>query len=193
MDLMKLLETRRTYRRFDQSREIPQEVIEKMMAAQRLASCSVNSQRLRYIVVKTPELVEKVFPNTKWAARLPKEQGTPKEGERPTLFVLVVYEKDKKHKWIDTDAGLAMSNITLAAWSEGVGSCILDSVDRPEVMKVLNLDDNLEIQSVIAFGYPVHESHIVEPKSKDELGYYLDENRDYCVPKLDVDDVVTYL
>ncbi|MBQ5754561.1 MAG: nitroreductase family protein [Oscillospiraceae bacterium] len=55
MELMELLKTRRTYRRFDQTRPVPDEVIEKIMLSQQYASSSGNSQSLRYIVVKDPQ------------------------------------------------------------------------------------------------------------------------------------------
>lgn len=193
MDLMTLLETRRTYRRFDQYREISPEIIDEILTAQRFASSACNEQKLRYLVVKSPELVEKIFPLTKWAALLPPEIGTPKDGEHPALFILVLYDRRKKTKWIDTDAGLAISNMTLVAWNRGVGSCIMDNIDRKGLRDVLHLDENMEIHSLIAFGYPTHQSKIVDPEDSKKLGYYLDSNRDYCVPKLPLKDIVTFL
>ena len=56
MDLMELLKTRRSFRRFDQSRPVPDSVIQKIARAQQYASCSGNSQSLRYIMVSDPAL-----------------------------------------------------------------------------------------------------------------------------------------
>ena len=189
MDLMTLLETRRTYRRFDQYKKISSEIIDEILTAQRFASSACNQQKLRYLVVKSPGLVEKVFSLTRWAALLPPEIGTPKDGEHPSLFILVLYDRRKKNKWIDTDAGLAISNMTLAAWNHGVGSCIMDNINRKGLHELLNLDDVIEIHSAVAFGYPLHVSNVVSPKSKDDLNYYLDDSNNYCVPKLSVKDV----
>ncbi len=33
-------------------------------------------------------------------------------------------------QYCDTDAGLAISNMTLAAWNHGVGSCIIGACDK---------------------------------------------------------------
>ena len=52
--LMELLKTRRTYRRFRQ-REIPQETVEEILEAARLASSAANRQPLSYIVMREPE------------------------------------------------------------------------------------------------------------------------------------------
>ena len=51
MDLMKLLEGRRTYRRFKQ-REISPEIVEEILVAARLASSAANKQPLSYVVPK---------------------------------------------------------------------------------------------------------------------------------------------
>lgn len=193
MNLMELLETRRTYRRFDQNKKISSEIIDEILTAQRFASSACNQQKLRYLVIKTPELVEKVFPLTKWAALLPPELGTPKDGEHPSLFILVLYDRSNKSKWIDTDAGLAISNMTLAAWNHGVGSCIMDNIDRKGLHELLEIDDMTEIHSAVAFGYPEHCSNVVPPKSNDDLNYYLNDRKDYCVPKLSVEDVAKIL
>lgn len=197
MDIMEMLKTRRTYRRFQQERPVPANALADILLAQRYASSAANAQQLHYLVVQTPEVVEQLFPLTKWAAKLPRELGTPKEGEHPTLYILVLYEKDKKNKGTDTDAGLAISNMTLAAWSHGVGSCIMDNILREEIQTLLHIDAKYAIHSAVAFGYPTHQSYIVEidPEAETDakrLAYYLDEQSDYCVPKRAVADVVEY-
>ena len=154
-------------------KEISQDIIDDILTAQRCASSAGNLQPLTYVVAKTPEVVEQIFPLVNWAARLPKELGTPKDGEHPTLFIAVLYEKDKKTGWTDTDAGLAISNMTFAAWSHGVGSCVMGSIDREKIRKVLDIEDRFAIHSVIAFGYPAHQSKIVDLVD-GEISYSLD-------------------
>jgi nitroreductase len=189
MDVMELLKTRRTYRRFAQ-KEVPQDVVEDVLEAARIANCGANRQSLRYVVVQEPENVAKVFGLTKWAAALPNGIGTPKEGERPTLFVVVLQDTSVPgHS--DTDAGIALANMTTAAWAKGVGSCIIGIVNRPELAKLLGLKENLAIHTVVAFGYPTHKSILVDVKDGNR-NYYLDENNDYCVPKYAKEDIVTY-
>ena len=93
--LMELLRTRRTYRRFEQ-KEIPEEVLTDILTAARLASSAANRQPLSYIVIKEPEAVADVFAHTKWAGALPPEVGQPKEKERPVLFIAVIENLDIK-------------------------------------------------------------------------------------------------
>lgn len=61
MELMELLKTRRTYRRFAQ-KEISQEIVGEILEAARLASSAANKQPLSYIVVNKPEDVKRYFP-----------------------------------------------------------------------------------------------------------------------------------
>lgn len=189
--LMELLKTRRTYRRFRQ-REIPQETVEEILEAARLASSAANRQPLSYIVIREPEKTAQVFGFTRWAGALPPELGQPKEGERPVLFIAVVENLDINRD-CDTDAGLAIGNMTLAAWNRGVGSCMIGACDKAALSELLGLGENQKLHTVVAFGYPSHESHVVDMESPEEFKYYLDENRDYVVPKRKLSDVVRYL
>lgn len=193
MELMELLKTRRTYRKFDQNRPVSQSIIDDILLAARISSSACNLQPLRYLVIKSPQKTEQLFPLTRWAALLPKELGQPKEGEHPVLFILVVYDSRHKTKWIDTDAGLAISNMTLAAWNHGVGSCIMDNIDRAEIKKICGIPQETEIHSAVAFGYPLHQSRIVSIKEDGNTHYFLDEENNYCVPKRDLRQMVTYI
>ncbi len=188
MEIMKLMEWCRTYRRFDQAKPVPENVLENIMEAARLANSASNRQQLRFLVVKSPEMVEKLFTFTHWAAILPKELGQPKDGEHPVLFIVPTYEASEKAKWTDVDIGIAETRMTIAAAAEGVGSCILANIERDPIRDVLGLPASTEIATIVAFGYPTHESHIVSMKDGD-VKYYLDEKKDYCVPKRSREDL----
>ena len=192
MELMESLETRRSIRKFQEGRAVPKEVVDKILAAGRVASSAANLQPLKYVVVRSPALVAQVFPLLRWAARLPAEQGVPKEGERPVLYVATLIDRSVKSPFADTDAGLALSNMTLAAWDEGVGSCILGSIDRAGLKELLGIGEGLDIHSVTAYGYPAISSRVVEPQDGD-IGYYLDDAGNYCVPKRPLSETVRYL
>lgn len=189
-NLMDLLRTRRTYRRFEQ-KEISQEILGEILTAARLASSAANRQPLRYIVIQEPEKVAKVFSYTKWAGALPPQLGQPKEGERPVLFIAVIENQDINSA-CDTDAGLAISNMTLAAWNRGVGSCMIGACNKPALSAMFGLTEKQVLHTVVAFGYPSHASHIVDMEDPEQFKYYLDEKKDYVVPKRKLEDIVTY-
>ena len=120
MNAMELLTTRRTYRRFEQ-KAVPQDVVDDIVQAVRLSSCGANRQAVRLVLVQSPEMVAKVQPLVKWAAYLPPEQGTPKADELPTLYVAVVQDTAIPGD-LNTDTGIALANMTLAAWDKGVAA-----------------------------------------------------------------------
>lgn len=189
MDIMELIKTRRTYRRFEQ-KAVPQDVLDDILESARIANCGANRQALSYIVINKPEDVKKVNGLVHWAAFLPKEDGTPKEDEIPTLFVAVIQDLSVPGS-SDTDAGIAIANMTTAAWAKGVGSCIMGAIERPQLAELFGLKEATKVHTMIAFGYPSHKSFIV-PVKDGNLKYFLDENRNYCVPKKSLDEVVRY-
>ncbi len=191
MELMKLLETRRTYRRFDQSRPVPEEAAADMKEALRLSSSGGNRQPLRFVFARDPETVEAIFPHTRFAALLPKELGTPKEGEHPVMYTAVIYHGEKHPKAPDTDAGLALSNLTLAAWAHGIGSCIMANIDREDIAALLKIPSPWKIHTVVALGYPTHTAAVTDPGEDGSLDYYLDQEKNYLVPKLPVSRLVS--
>ena len=187
MSVMDTLVSRRTYRRFAQ-KAVPQDVVDDIVEAVRLSSCGANRQAVRLVVVNKPEAVAKVQPLVKWAAYLPPEQGTPKADELPTLYVAVVQDTSIPGD-LATDTGIALANMTLAAWDKGVGSCIMGAIDRPALTRLLALPDGVRLCYMVALGYPAHKSCVVTMQDSS-VKYYLDENRDYCVPKRSMAEVL---
>lgn len=187
MDMLEFLRTRRTYRRFEQ-RPVAPEILTEAVDAARIASCGANRQTVRYIVVQSADAVAAVQPLVHWAAYLPPEQGCPAPDETPVLFIAVCQDESLPGA-NDTDAGLALGSMTAAAWAHGVGSCIMGAIDRPAIQSLLGLGDCLRLHSVVAFGYPTHTSRVV-PMEDGSVKYFLDEDRNYCVPKRPMEEVL---
>lgn len=185
-DMMEFLRTRRTYRRFAQ-RPVDPAIVREILEAARIASCGANRQTLRYAVIQSPEAVARMQPLVHWAAYLPPEQGTPGPDQTPVLFIAVCQDESLPG-CSDTDEGLALGSMTAAAWAHGVGSCIMRAIDRPAISELIGLREPLKLRTVVAFGYPLHKSRIVE--MKDDVKYYLDEEGNYCVPKRRMEDIL---
>lgn len=185
--MMEFLRTRRTYRRFEQ-RPVAPELLTEAVEAARIASCGNNRQTLKYMIVQSPAMVAAAQPLVHWAASLPPEQGCPKPGEQPVAFIAVLQD-ERLPGGSDTDAGLAMGSMTAAAWAHGVGSCLMGSIDRPALTQLLGLPEGVKLRYMVAFGYPSHQSHLVTAVDGN-VKYYLDDARDYCVPKRPLEEVL---
>ncbi|MBM7550619.1 nitroreductase family protein [Peptoniphilus gorbachii] len=190
MNLQNLLEWRRSYRKFDESRLISKNDIDEILNSIKFASCANNRQYLRFISVENKDKVLEIFDNTKWAASLPNNIGRPKEGERPVYFIAILSDEAKKLRFNGLDEGLVISNLTLTAAEKGIGSCIIGSVNDKKMREILNYKDNYSCEVVIAFGYPKVKSTIKEIDLEEDQSYYLDEDGNYLVPKYKKDDIV---
>lgn len=191
MNAMELLTTRRTYRRFAQ-KAVPQDVVTDIVEAVRLSSCGANRQAVRLVMVQSPAMVAKVQPLVRWAAYLPPEQGTPKADELPTLYAAVLQDTSIPGD-LATDTGIALANMTLAAWDKGVGSCIMGAINKPALTELLGIQAPQQLAFMVAFGYPTHKAHIVPMTGQTGVKYYLDDARDYCVPKRSAEEIARSL
>lgn len=190
MNLENLLEWRRSYRKFDESRLISKNDIDEILNSIKFASCANNRQYLRFISVENKDNVLEIFDNTKWAASLPNNIGRPKEGERPVYFIAILSDEAKKLRFNGIDEGLVISNLTLTAAEKGIGSCIIGSVNDKKMREILNYEDNYSCEVVIAFGYPKVKSTIKEINLEEDQSYYLDDDGNYLVPKYKINDIV---
>ena len=59
--------------------------------------------------------------------------------------------------------------------------------------ELLGIEEPQKLAFMVAFGYPTHKAHIVPLTAETGVKYYLDENRDYCVPKRSKEESAKYL
>lgn len=184
MNVMEAIMNRRTIRKFSQE-ELPEEILCSLVDAARMAAHGGNIQPLKYAIVSGKVLREKVFETTKWAACIP--DGTPREGERPVAYI-IVYGDERIKKECMVDAGAAVTNIMLAAWELGIGSCWIGSLNRPVLRELLQSPEELKLLYAVALGYPAQKSRAVEYRGS--FNYYLDDTQTVNVPKLSLSDVL---
>ncbi|MGI6722110.1 MAG: nitroreductase family protein [Anaerovoracaceae bacterium] len=191
MDIKKLYRGCRSYRRFAQE-PVSSDDLMQIMENARIASCSRNSQTVRYVVVTSSDIVDRMQPLVHWAASLPQELGTPKKGEQPTAFITVSCQgKPSAMNYIDM--GIAVNTIATSAWARGIGSCIMGAIDTAAIRDLLQIPDDQELKLVIALGKPSHRSTIVEIPEDGSKTYYLDEERNYYVPKLSMEEIARFI
>ena len=191
MNMPELYEGCRTYRRFKQE-AVPKDVLKEIVETARVRSSAMNGQVLRYLVAASPATVKRIQPCLGWAAKLPKGIGTPKEGEQPTAFILIL-KPENVHRYTDIDIGIVLDTMSITAWSHGIGSCMLGNINREKLAEAIDVPAGYEVKMILALGYPDHKSTIVPVKEDGNLSYFVDENRDYYVPKLSSQDVIYFI
>ncbi|MEO0271851.1 MAG: nitroreductase family protein [candidate division WOR-3 bacterium] len=186
--LYDLIVKNRSYRRFYENYRIEPKVLLDLVNLARLSPSSMNLQPLRYIIVHTPEKCNMIFENVTWAAYL-KNWGGPKEGERPSAYIIVLAEKDLSRNYL-IDAGLASMAILLGAVEKGLGGCIMGSLNRENTRKLFNIPEKYEIIYAIAIGKPKETVVIDEMGADGDIRYWRDEMDVHHVPKRSLKDIV---
>ncbi len=186
MNVYELILKRRTIRRFKPDL-IPDELMNKLVNAGRLAPSGANLQPLEFIIVTRSDLVSSVFTTLKWAGYI-APAGNPPEGKQPMAYVIVLINTEIRSQGGEVDAAAAIENMILTALENNVGSCWLGSINRERLREIFNISDKYQIDSVLALGCP-DESPMVE-EYKDSIKYWKDEQGVLHVPKRKLSDIV---
>ena len=173
-DFLQLVLSRQSDRAYDKERSVEAEKLGRILEAGRLAPSACNAQPWKFVVITDRELALKVG---KAAAGL----GMNKFAKDAPVHILIVEEsanitsllggkvKDKHFPLIDI--GIAAAHITLAAESEGLGSCILGWFDEKEIKRLTGIPASKRLLLDIAIGYPVKEKRkkMRKPQEKGSI------------------------
>jgi nitroreductase len=125
-----------------QEKDVPPDVVQRIIEAGRLTGSAMNAQPWRFIVVDDRETLR----------RLGAIARTGPYVAHAPLAVVVVIERTK---FSLSDASRAIQSMILTAWSEGVGSNWVGFFDLEGIKPLLGVPDDLDVLAVIPFGYPV--------------------------------------
>ena len=139
MKVKDLIAKNRTYRRFDESVRIEYETLEQLVNLARLSASGSNKQPLKYLLYNTPEDCARVFPFSAWAGYL-KDWSGPDPGERPSAYIIILGDTSISESF-GVDHGIAAQSIMLGASDEGLGGCIIGSINRNDLRKELVIPD----------------------------------------------------
>lgn len=174
-DFLQLVASRQSDRAYDMSRSVEPEKLERILEAARLSPSACNAQPWRFVVITDPELSVKVGKATaglgmnKFAKDAPVHILVVEESMNITSF-LGAKIKDKYFPLIDI--GIAAAHITLAAESEGLGSCILGWFDEKEIKKLTGIPANKRLLLDITIGYPEKPKRKKSRKAKEKVVSY---------------------
>lgn len=179
IDILKKIRSHRSFTK----KKISMEELEKMLEATRYAASTKNSQKLRYVLINSNELCEKIFPMVKFAGAI---SWNPTIEEAPTAYILICSENpltDISEKNLYFDMGIASQNILLIANELGYGGCIIGSYNKPKIEKLIELPKNYISHMLISLGESKDTVSIIEAIDNN-LIYSRDSNNHHFVPKL---------
>jgi nitroreductase len=164
MNFHDLVIDRCSIRSFAKDRPIPEDVLLRILEAGRLAPSGKNLQPWNFIVISSPEMLEKIYPCY------------PRDWVQSAPYLLVVKGK-RSGAWhrakdgytsLETDLAIAMDHMILAAAYEGVGSCWIAAFDRDILYSALGLTDDEEIFAFTPLGYPATDA-VTVPKTRKSI------------------------
>lgn len=174
MEFSKLLEERRSIRKFDPEKKVTADQIKEIINAAIQAPSWKNSQTTRYYAVVTPEKIEAFS-----AACLPEFNQKSAAG---AALVVTTFVKDRSgfdqegnpnnevgNGWGYYDLGLQNENFVLKAKELGLDTLIMGIRDGEAIRNFLDVPENEQIVSVIAVGYGAKDVQMPKRKSVSEI------------------------
>ena len=150
MDVLEAIRMRRSVRAFS-SRPIPSAVLGRMRQALRSAPSACNYQPWRFILVSDPGLRSGI-------ARASQEQLF--IADAPVIVVgcglhgQAYKTMGGSGNSVDIDVAIALDHLTLAAVSEGLGTCWIGAFDEPQIKRLLRIPPKAKVVAMMPVGYP---------------------------------------
>lgn len=166
MEVFEAIKKRRSIRKFDPSKEVTDEQIEKLLEAARWAPSAGNLQSWFFVVVKDQKIknqLAKAALNQDFIAEAPVIIVSCADLERSASR----YGTRGKELYAIQDATIATQNIWLEATEMGLGGVWVGAFDEDQVSQILDLPSHLRPIAILPIGYPV-ESPSPPPRRKIE-------------------------
>ena len=158
MNTWDAIRTRRNVRRFD-DRPIPDEHLDRIVAAAALAPSSMNEQRWAFVVCRDRERLEELARTGDYADHVARAAAA-------IAFLTPRADEPTERESIAFDLGQAVENAMLAAWELGVGSCHASVYDEPRVRALLGYPPEMTCDLVVSFGHPADPAALDPPGSR---------------------------
>ena len=142
MEVFECIRRRRTIREY-KSDPIPEDVLEKILQAGRWSPSSSNSQPWHFVVVQDPSTLSEL-------GRIATQGSFISDAP---LAIVIVMENAPRPQ---LDAGRAIQQMELVAWSEGLGTCFVGvriEEQHIAVKELLNIPSDLELITIMPYGY----------------------------------------
>ena len=161
-EFLNILKSRRSIRAF-QDKPIPEKEIGMILEAGRWTPSASNRQPWRFIVIRNKDILNKIARVTGYGWFIAEA----------SLAIAIVGKIKTSPKWYIIDTSLVSMNMMLMAWSLGIGTCWIGSINKEKARKILELGNNDYLLTVLPFGYI--RGGIPEPTYRNPLNKIVKE------------------
>ena len=167
MELYETIEGRRSIRKY-KSDPVSGTTLNKILNAARLAPSWKNQQCWRFIIVQEEETKRRL------AEALPEGNPALKAfTQAPVVVVLCANPEDSgridQKEYYLLDAGLAMQQMMLAAWAEGLGTCWVCWFDEEKAREACRIPQEYKVVTLCPLGVPERIPDARPRKSLNEI------------------------
>lgn len=163
MNFLDLAKKRFSVRSYE-TKPVPEEALEMVLEAGRLAPSAANRQPCHLIVVRSEEQRRKLgmaySRDWFWQA--------------PVIIVICVetaraWVRSDKKCFADVDGAILVDHMTLCAAELGLGTCWICAFEPQKIRSILNLPEGVEPLALVPLGYPAEPVRAKSRKPQAEL------------------------
>jgi nitroreductase len=181
MDVMEAIQKRRSIRHY-KSDDIPEDVLDRLLNAMRLAPSGGNRQPWKFIVVRDKATKSKVTAACSWKTGDGNLISQNWIDEAPIIIVVCGLEEEAAWRYYKDgeviityrgiienntlayqgfesclmwDLAIALDHLTLAATAEGLGTCWIGGLNEPQLKAILDIPADVRAPMAVVVGYPV--------------------------------------
>jgi nitroreductase len=170
VDVFEAIKRRRSIRAF-KTRNVSNEIVEKLLDAARFAPSAGNIQPWEFVVIRKAEMKKKLS-EAAFGQSLIEEASV--------VIVICANEVSSargyglrgKSLYCIQDTAAATQNILLAAYSLGLGTCWIGAFKEQEVAKILKAPEGVRPTAIILVGYPDETPSPRNMRSVNQIVHY---------------------
>jgi nitroreductase len=152
MDINEAIRLKRAVRKFS-DQALSEDTIRLVLNAGRRSQSSKNTQPLQFIAIQDKTTLKALSELGDWAGHL----------AGAALGVVIVHPDPAERFQILFDVGQSAAYMQLAAWGQGVGSCLASIYHPDKARELLGFPEELHTRFAISFGYPAEEDKLEQP------------------------------
>jgi len=141
-DLLEFIKSRRSIRSF-QDKQVPDNEIHMILEAGRWAPSASNKQPWEFHLIRDKEFLKEIAKNAIYGRHI----------KRAPFAIAIVGKKQTSPNYYIQDTSLVSMTMMLMAWSLGIGTCWIGSMNREKVKVILGLGKDDYLLTVLPMGY----------------------------------------
>ncbi len=141
-DILEFIKNRRSIRSF-QDKHVPDNEIQMILEAGRWAPSASNKQPWEFYLIRDKEILKEISKHALYGSHI----------KRAPFAIAIIGKTTTSPNYYIQDTSLVSMTMMLMAWSLGIGTCWIGSLNRKKVKLLLDLDENDYLLTVLPMGY----------------------------------------